>query len=49
MIMNKKIYLKNVISFKMKDELTDKNVEELHKLIDEFNKCNEEEVIIIND
>lgn len=47
MLMNKKIYLKNVIYFKLKDELTEKNVEELHKLIDEFNNCNDEEVVIV--
>ena len=49
MLMNKKNYLKNVISFKLRDELTEKNIEKLHKLIDEFNECNEEEVIIVND
>ena len=47
MLMNKKIYLKNVISFKLKDELTDENINELHKLIDEFNDCSDEEVIIV--
>lgn len=47
MLINKKTYLKNVISFKLKDELTDKNVEELHKLIDEFNECSDDEIIIV--
>ena len=47
MLMNKKTYLKNIISFKLKDELNDENIKELHKLIDELNDCNEEEVVIV--
>lgn len=43
MRINQKNHFKHVITIKLKDELTNENIKELHELIDGFNECNEEE------